>query len=229
VPLVVRSWNVYHGNTKPPRRRSYLREMVDLVSRDADVVCLQEVPVWALSRLAAWSGMRSFGAVARGGLRPSWLAGWITRLNNGLLRSAIAGQANAILVSSHHQVTDLGVQQVSDPGPERRVCQAVRVEATVVANTHLSNDGAGPVQPLELGRTQAFAEAAARAGEPIVLAGDLNLRDPILEQFEGAGRGIDHILVRGAVATPLVVWPLERHTLGGLVLSDHAPVEREIG
>ena len=70
MPLLVRSWNLFHGNTLPPTRRSHLREMVELaVSGRPDVVCLQEVPVWAVPRLAEWSGLRPFPAVARRGLR----------------------------------------------------------------------------------------------------------------------------------------------------------------
>ena len=64
--MLVRSWNLFHGNTSPPRRRAYLEEMVRLITADGpDVVCLQEVPVWAVSRLAGWSGMRVLPAVAR--------------------------------------------------------------------------------------------------------------------------------------------------------------------
>ena len=33
------------------------------------------------------------------------------------------------------------------------------------------------------------------------------------------------IFVRGAEATPLQVWPEERRSQNGVVLSDHAPVE----
>ena len=31
LPLLVRTWNVFHGNALPPRRRGYLREMIELV------------------------------------------------------------------------------------------------------------------------------------------------------------------------------------------------------
>jgi hypothetical protein len=33
------------------------------------------------------------------------------------------------------------------------------------------------------------------------------------------------VLVRGAEAGPVETWPVERRRVGGLVLSDHAPVE----
>jgi endonuclease/exonuclease/phosphatase family metal-dependent hydrolase len=229
VALLVRSWNLYHGNASPPQRRSFLRQMVALATADApDVLCLQEIPVWALGRIAAWSGMTVFPAVARGGLRPAALAGWLTRLHNGLLRSGIAGQANAILVRSDHGSCDLGTEQVSDPGMERRVCQAVDVAGTVlVANVHLSSSGHN--QRLELERVVSFADARALPGETVVLAGDLNMRAARLDGFSGPGPGIDHVLVRGGPAGALVVWPEERRLQNGVVLSDHAPVELEIG
>jgi len=57
VPLLVRTWNVFHGNAHPPGRKGFLRKMVELASADGpDVLCLQEVPVWALPRIDDWSG-----------------------------------------------------------------------------------------------------------------------------------------------------------------------------
>jgi endonuclease/exonuclease/phosphatase family metal-dependent hydrolase len=71
-----------------------------------------------------------------------------------------------------------------------------------------------------------------------VLAGDFNLtadRSATLRDLAGdewgfsrPGPGIDHILVRGAAATPLRRWPDEQRAHGGRLLSDHAPVELEI-
>ncbi len=227
--LLVRSWNLYHGNSSPPRRRSFLREMVELaVADDPDVLCLQEVPVWGLARLGSWSGMRVHPAVARPGVRAVRLAGWATRLHNGLLRSAFTGQANAILVRSTLESDDLGVAQVSDPGIERRVCQVVRVDGTtVIANTHLS--GVGDAQRVELDRALAFATSHARPGEPVVLVGDFNFREVRLAGFSPSGPGIDHVLVRGAAAGEPVVWREERRLQNAVVLSDHAPVERRVG
>jgi endonuclease/exonuclease/phosphatase family metal-dependent hydrolase len=229
VALLVRSWNLFHGNASPARRRSYLREMIELATADApDVLCLQEVPVWGLARLASWSGMTVFPLIARRGPHPAQLAGWVTRLHNGLLRSAVAGQANAILVRSDHTCVNLGSIQVSDPGAERRVCQVVKLNgATIVANTHLSS--AGDRQRLELERALAFAESHTDPGTAVVLAGDFNLRGLALAGFSHPGPGIDHVLVRGMTASQLVVWPEERRRQNGLVLSDHAPVELLVG
>jgi endonuclease/exonuclease/phosphatase family metal-dependent hydrolase len=229
VALFVRSWNLFHGNAFPPRRRSYLREMIALAcADDPDVLCVQEVPVWAVQRLAEWSGRRSFPAVARHGVRWPALAGRATRLHNGLLRSAITGQANAILVRCDLDVEDLGGTQVSGHGHERRVCHAVRLGSGIlVTNTHLSSSGHRQQGALE--RVLEFAESLARAGEAVVVAGDLNLHDPVLPGFSAPGPGIDHVLVRDATATPLAVWPEERRVQNGVVLSDHPPVELRVG
>jgi endonuclease/exonuclease/phosphatase family metal-dependent hydrolase len=228
VRLLIRSWNVFHGNADPPRRRGYLRAMVELASADEpDVLCLQEVPIWAIPRLDGWSGMRAEAAVARLPLVPAPLPSLVTRLHQGLFRSALAGQANAVLVAREHATSDLGKVRISEPGRERRVCQAVRVAgAVLVANLHASNELDRPEIPAaELERARAFAEALARPDEPVVLAGDFNLLAPRLAGYSEPGPGIDHVLVRGLPATPLAVWPRERRAQNGVVLSDHAPVE----
>ena len=226
--LLVRSWNLFHGNACPPRRRSYLREMVELASADApDVLCVQEVPVWAVPKLAEWSGMRSFPAIARRGVHWTTLAGRATRLHNGLLRSAICGQANAILVSGEHETEDLGATQVSGLGHERRVCHAIRVDGVLVSNVHLSSSGHH--QQGELDHVLEFIQSRARPDDPVVVAGDFNFHDPVLLGFSPPGPGIDHVLVRGAPATPLDVWPEQRRMQNGVVLSDHPPVELHVG
>jgi len=231
MPLLVRSWNVFHGNTDPPERRSQLREMVELaVSAEPDVVCLQEVPVWALPHLDVWSGYRAIPAVARSGLRPAALAGWITRLDNGLLRSAITGQANVVLVRPDQPATDCGHVQISVGRRERRICQAVRVADLVVANLHASAIGGQPeLAVAEIERAREFAEQRAGEGVPVVIAGDYNLEHHALPGYSEPGPGIDQVLVRGAPAGPLTVWPLERRVQNGRVLSDHAPVEVVVG
>ena len=66
--LLVRTWNLFHGRTLPESGRTELEGMVRLVTADApDVVCLQEVPVWALRQLPGWSAMSAFGAVTTSG------------------------------------------------------------------------------------------------------------------------------------------------------------------
>ena len=226
---LVRSWNVFHGNSLPPTRRGHLREMIELASADApQVLLLQEVPVWALPLLEEWSGMRAYTFVARTPRPPASAAAWLTRRNNGLFRSRLAGQAIAVLVTSALASDDLGGAPVSDPGRERRVVQALRVEGVgVVANTHLSTMSApAEVRQAELDRAAAFAASVARPGEPRIVGGDLNIVRPSLRGYVGAGDGIDHLLVAGLEAGPLVVWPESRRVQNAVVLSDHAPVER---
>jgi endonuclease/exonuclease/phosphatase family metal-dependent hydrolase len=214
VRLLVRSWNVFHGNAHPARRKGFLRTMIELASGDGpDVLCLQEVPVWAITRPPLWLGP---------------ISTWVTRLNQGLFRSGLAGQANAILVACRHVVTDLGHERISDDGRERRLVQAVRLEdaGVVVGNLHASNEFRDPSVPrAEADRARAFVELLARPGEPVVLAGDFNLRDPGMVGYSPPWEGIDHILVRGAPAGPLTAWAVARRTRDGIVLSDHAPVE----
>ena len=229
MPLLVRTWNVFHGNAHPPRRKGFLRKMVELASADApDVLCLQEVPVWALPRIDDWSGMTSFAAITR---PPMWLgplSTWVTRVHQGLFRSGMAGQANAILVAPHHVASDLGHVRISDDGRERRLVQAVRLDGLgmVVGNLHASNEFADVSVPrTELERAQSFVELHAAQDDVVVLAGDFNLRLPRLDGYTAAGDGIDHVLVRGALAGPVEAWQRERRTVGGIVLSDHAPVE----
>ncbi len=232
MPVTVRSWNVFHGNSVPPSRRGYLREMVELVTRDRPAaLCLQEVPVWALGALECWSGMRSHGIVARRPRRPAALSARLTRLHLGYFRSGLAGQANAILVDSSLTSNSLGGVQVSEPGRERRVAHAVRVEGVgVVANLHATNAVSTPSVPAaELERARRFLDGLAELGEPRILAGDLNHHEPALPGYENGGRGIDHVLVAGVTAGPLVVWQRDRRVHNGLVLSDHAPVERVVG
>lgn len=230
--LLVRSWNVFHGNAVPPRRRGFLREMLQLATADQpDVLCLQELPAWSLPLLRAWTGMRSQGAVARPPLWPAPLSAWLTRRHLGFFRSALAGQANAILVSEEHACEDLGKERISEAGRERRVCQAARVAGRlVVANLHATNDFRRPDVPsAEVERARRFAEGVARPEEPVVLAGDFNVHAPALPGYSAPGPGIDHVLVRGAASTAVAVWPLERRTVSGVVLSDHAPVEARVG
>jgi endonuclease/exonuclease/phosphatase family metal-dependent hydrolase len=57
------------------------------------------------------------------------------------------------------------------------------------------------------------------------------LRDLLAAEWGFAGAtptGIDHVLVRDLEAGPPRRWSTIERTLGGRVLSDHAPVEREL-
>jgi endonuclease/exonuclease/phosphatase family metal-dependent hydrolase len=200
--LLVRTWNVFHGNAKPPERRTFLEEMIRLASADEpDVLCLQEVPVWALRRLGRWSGMQVFRAVAaRPKLGSAELGGAVTGIHRGLLRSAFTGQANAILLGSRlrelaHRAIVLNprdfrrsvAEQLGLARParlewalERRVCHAIRAAAEgrslVVANMHVSSVRDPRPRDAELRRAAHFADQFAEADDLLVLAGDLNVR-----------------------------------------------------
>ena len=223
--MLVRSWNLFHGNTVPPGRRSRLERMVRLATEDRpDVLCLQELPLWSLPELENWSGMTAVSVVAKRTLVPRRLGGLLQRRDPRRFRSGITGQANAILLAPEHVPLEHRTVRISDRGRERRVCHAVRLAGVVVGNVHASNEFRRPEVPrAELKRAHALVESLAARGEARVLAGDFNLRDPDLP-----GPNLDHIVVAGTEHGALEVWPKERHLHNGAVLSDHAPVEMRI-
>jgi endonuclease/exonuclease/phosphatase family metal-dependent hydrolase len=169
VRLLVRTWNLFHGNTQPTGRRAFLEEMVRLATADRpDVLCLQELPVWSLGLLDDWSGMTAVADVAQRpmlGPFPSTaeIGRAITDLHHGLFRSAFTGQANAILVSSglpvverrhivlnptrfrRAQARQLELAPVARLAwaSEQRVCQAVRVRrgdgTLLIGNLHATS------------------------------------------------------------------------------------------
>jgi hypothetical protein len=198
--LLVRTWNVFHGNAVPPERSDFLEDMVRLASGDGPAaLCLQELPVWSLAKLEEWSGMRAFGAVAaRPLLGSARLGGAITGLHHGLLRSALTGQANAILLGdelrplasdsivlnprgfrrAHARALELDPRVRLAWAKERRVCHAVRTETSgrtvTFANTHCSSVPDRRCQDAELLRAAVFADAFAEPDDVLVLAGDFN-------------------------------------------------------
>lgn len=220
--MLVRTWNLFHGNSLPPERRAYLREMVELVTADhPDVVCLQEVPAWALGRLEAWSGMQAIGAVAaEPRLRSAELGRLVTDLHHGLLRSAVTGEALAILVSRSLAIVEERRERV---GPNRALLGVTLEDGTFVGDFHVTGG--------ELAHEQ-FRTVVRLAGDgPAILGGDVNLRPPYhLDGWSEALAGsIDQVLVRGLPSTPPVAWPAERRRIAGKLLSDHAPVEATVG
>ena len=184
----------------PPVRHDFLEDMVRLASGDGPAaLCLQELPAWSLAKLEEWSGMRAFGAVAaRPLLGSARLGGAITELHHGLLRSALTGQANAILLGDELRplasdsivLNPRGFRRAQaralelDPrerlawAKERRVCHAVRSETSgrtvTLANTHCSSVPDRRCQDAELLRAAVFADAFAEPDDVLVLAGDFN-------------------------------------------------------
>jgi endonuclease/exonuclease/phosphatase family metal-dependent hydrolase len=266
VSFLVRTWNVFHGRSHPPGRRLFLEPMVRLASKDRPaVLCLQEVPPWALERLGEWSGMNVYAEVAA---RPSIgplpstaeLGRRLTALQPARLLGAFSGQANAILLDPALRVLEersivlnarafrraqaewlaLPLVDALYWAKERRVCQVVRVRLTdgrvaAVANFHATGSRDKRIPDAEVLRAATFADALAAPDEICVLAGDFNVtaeRSTTLSELTGpdwgfspAGVGIDHVLVRGAVAGDPVRWPISRRQVDGFVASDHAPVE----
>jgi endonuclease/exonuclease/phosphatase family metal-dependent hydrolase len=233
VAILVRTWNLFHGNAAPPERRGYLRQMVELVTADdPGIVCLQEVPVWALRHLEGWSGMRALGAIAAVPRGSSGLGRWITELHHGVLRSAFTGQANAMLVAHDLDVSEERTLVISESG-ERRVCQSARIgELGVVGNFHATG---GPVAEAQFRRAVDFV---AGADDQAIVAGDANLRPGEGETYDllaslgfsaPLAGSIDQILVRGLASTPPTAWPEDRRRVGGRLLSDHTPVELTLG
>src|SRR5438876_7124675 len=102
--MLVRTWNLFHGNTMPPGRKAYVREMVELVTADRPtIVCLQEVPGWALEQVGGWVQMRGIADRTRRG----WPFGRaLTSIHAGLFRSAFNGQGNVILVPTDATVRE---------------------------------------------------------------------------------------------------------------------------
>lgn len=216
--MLVRTWNLFHGNTSPPQRRAFLREMVQLVTKGSpDVVCLQELPLWAMGMLEHWSGMQRVSAVAR---RPRIPFGrWPTELNHGLFRSAFTGEGDAILAAKRYRLSDRRQAVVSTSGL-RRIVHGVRLDGGIyVANVHISGDHT------QLTRVNEFV-----ADEPrVIVAGDFNLRGEGLPGFSTPlPDRIDQILVRGLPAGTPSAWPEDRRRVGGRLLSDHAPIELHV-
>jgi endonuclease/exonuclease/phosphatase family metal-dependent hydrolase len=236
VGLVIRTWNLYHGRTHPKTGRTYLEQMVRLVTHDApDVVALQEVPLWALGRLEGWSGMRAVRAIAVPNLLGP-VARFITDLDPARVRFALAGQANAILLNRRFEVGEertlvlnpevKGLEWIRG-GRQRRVCQAVEVEldgkGLTVANIHATNNAV--VARVEVGLAVDFLVEAERC----ILCGDFNVHAFALPDFTAPIDGIDQILARGVdVERAPELWPDSRRQVNGLLLSDHAPVEAEM-
>ena len=213
--MLVRSWNLFNGNALPPRRRAFLDEMVRLATADdPDVLCLQEVPAWALPRFTV-------GDVAAaphvGPLPvPASVGRALTAPNHGLLRSLFAGQGNAIQVAARLRVIEhdvrvlnpsafrtsegaaLGLDRVMRLAwaKERRIVQVVRLEREdsrtfLIANTHCTSSPDARIPEAEVERAARFALERAAADDVVVLAGDFNVVGdaPALQRLTDADWG----------------------------------------
>lgn len=199
--MLVRTWNLFHGNTVPPQREAFLDEMLRLATADRpDVLCVQEVPAWALGRFTAGD----VAAPPRVGPVPvtAELGRKITDLHHGVLRSAFSGQGNGMLVAPRfrilaHDVLTLNTRRfraaqaralslgrVARLGwaKERRIVQALRVADTdgrtfLLTNMHCTSYPADErLADAELLRAAWFAVSKASPEDVVVLAGDFNAR-----------------------------------------------------
>jgi endonuclease/exonuclease/phosphatase family metal-dependent hydrolase len=210
--LLVRTWNLFHGNTSPRGPARHLERMLRLAVEDKPaLVLLQELPVGALRRLDGWTDYRSFGAVAARPRLPAELGYRLTE-RFPQLRSAVEGQANAILVAPHLAARD-HTELVLNPRRfrqresermalpiearlawawERRVAQAVRVtlddsRSLFVVNLHATNYRPDHrLADVELLRAASFADSVAEPAEAVALGGDFNVTvvsSPTLRQL----------------------------------------------
>lgn len=264
--MVVRTWNLFNGNTSPPGRRAYLREMIELAVADGPgIVCLQEVPAWALDLVGTWAGMRGIGDRTRRARLPV-VGRHVTSLHSGSFRSGLSGQGNAILVPREatlreHKIVTLNTNPFCEEQGarlgldaktmrwwerERRICQAVKIEFPnrqrfLVANLHATSLRGDPrLADAELRRALNFVERQSEVEEVVIVAGDFNvtreqsgaiaaLREEDLYTWSEPGPGIDHILVRGAATSAVRMWAEEERRYQAKLLSDHPPVEVEVG
>ena len=197
--MLVRTWNLFHGNTSPPGRKAYLREMVELAIADKPAdVCLQEVPAWALETVGEWADREAIADRTRRGLP---FGRFVTSLHAGFFRSSFNGQGNVILlpkdwtVREHKSVTlntnpfceeegrKLGLDAKSMRWweRERRICQVVKVERPdrqrlLVANVHATSRPKDPrLADAELRRAMNFVDRQSEVEEVVVVAGDFNI------------------------------------------------------
>ena len=170
---------------------------------DPDVVCLQELPLWALGHLGGWSGMPAIGAVAA----PlcSLPRGVARRLTDARTRAASARASRARRTRSSSRGAARPRQHVHRAEParsafrraarrrrsrrglawakERRVCQAVALalpDGRTMTRRQPPRHGLPLDERLadaEVLRAAVFAGRAwPRPGDVAVLAGDFNLR-----------------------------------------------------
>lgn len=204
--MLVRTWNLFHGNTVPPGRRAYLREMIELITVDRpDVVCLQEIPAWALGSIGGWSGMQAVTVrAARPTLGPFPTPASVGRaltVHHGILRSAFTGQGNGILIPADAKIRqaktitlntnvfceEQGAKLGLTPKvtrwweKERRVCHLVQFELRnrqrfLVANLHTTSYSTDlRLADAELRRATNFIERGAEVEEVLIVAGDFNI------------------------------------------------------
>ena len=218
-PIVVLSWNLFHGRAVPAAGRPLFAEFsAALAGWEWDVALLQEVPPWWPAKLGAACGASTRMALtSRNSLlfvRRAIASRWPDLLKSN------GGGCNAILVRGaaigEHRKLELTRL------PERRVMHGVALGAAGwVVNLHAST------HPPEQRRADLFLAAATplewAAGAPLVFGGDLNSTRPAMPGLvHVAGHHVDHVFTNGRPA----VAPGELLDAG--MLSDHKALRVEV-
>ena len=216
VALRVLTWNLFHGRAVPPRDRDLMHDFSErLRTWEWDVALLQEVPPWWPPALASTCGaQQAMALTSRNQLLPLRRA--VARRRPELIKSG-GGGANAILLRGG-TVTAHARRRLA-LWPERRVVHAVRDgRGRWFANLHATvHDDPRARREIETARATALRWAA---GAPLVLGGDLNVRDPSVPGFVHAGgHTVDHLFATGGLSPAAPRELLDRGDL-----SDHAPV-----
>jgi endonuclease/exonuclease/phosphatase family metal-dependent hydrolase len=185
-PILVLSWNLFHGRAQPAAWRPLAAEFAAaLAGWSWDVALLQEVPPWWPEPLAAATGASARMALtSRNSLLPLRRA--IAARKPDLLR-ANGGGSNAIALAG---------------------------AAGWVVNLHASRHP--PVQRHADLLTAAATAREWAAGKPLVFGGDLNSLRPAFPGLRHvAGHHVDHVFTEGrpAVGEPEVLdaGPLSDH------------------
>lgn len=213
--LRILTWNLFHGRSVPDQPRALAHEFAATLSGwDWDVALLQECPPWWPEPLGRACGAHAYRALTSRNQFPPLLKTVASRRPD--LIKSWAGGCNSILVrgepATAHARLRLRLR------PERRVMHAVRLPGGIWAgNVHAQ------AHRVEWARADLNRSAAAlmrwSSGEPALLGGDLNTREPVVPGFTSAGGDVlDHVFVRGLD----VVEPGHRVRRG--TLSDHVPV-----
>ena len=224
--LRVVTWNLFHGRSLPPRNHDLMHLFAErLRTWEWEVALLQEVPPWWGPHLAAACDADQRTALTSRNqllpLRRAIARRWPEAIKSG------GGGANAILVRGAR--IELHARRRLCLWPERRVVHAVRDDrGRWFANLHATvHDDPRARREIALAGETALRWAH---GAPLIVGGDLNVRDPAppAPLTHLAGHGVDHLYGAGrAIRAP----GARRELLDRGDLSDHAPlrVAVEIG
>jgi endonuclease/exonuclease/phosphatase family metal-dependent hydrolase len=213
--LRVVTWNLMHGRAQPPAGHELRDEFcAALASWEWDVALLQEVPPWWPGPIAAalHSEYRLVMTSRNGllSLRRALAVRWPDLIkSNGGGCNVILAHRDRIVAHRSRRLRRF---------PERRSMHAVRLACGVwVANVHASTAESAAAPDCRLTVKTAVEWAA---GEPLVVGGDFNLREP---SFDGlthvCGRDVDHIFANAGLRGTGECAVLDRGRL-----SDHPPL-----